>query len=486
MGFLKLKILKELFWSLGDSFGTYILRFGFSLLIARQLSPHDYGLMGMIIIFLTIGNILFEGGFGMGLIQKGKPTEIDFSSVFYFNVFVSIIIYVILYFSSNIIAEFFNEPILIDIIRISSITIILAAFTSIQIVILNIELDFKIQAIINAIATLISGIIGVFMAYNNYEVWSLVFQLLILYVVKLAGFWIVSKWRPTFIFEKQSLIKLSKFSNKIFIQGITGVLFTKLYFPLIGKFFSVSELGFYTTASNFSEIIVKQFTNAYNKVFFPVLSSVKNSTSFKSKYISIYSILSIILVFISALAIIITPAFIEIVIGKKWLPSVIFMQLFLVEGLFYGLLMLNETIFNAKGDSGYSLRIDIIKKTLLMLSLFISYRYGIVWIIIGQVFSTFTTFIYSIFLVEKKYSIITKNLNMEYLKILFVATIIFSIDHFILQKYFNNIIYLFLGEILILPITFILLIFILKIKGLKYIVTISKKYLPLFIVNQFK
>jgi O-antigen/teichoic acid export membrane protein len=288
------------------------------------------------------------------------------------------------------------------------------------------------------------------------------------------------------IFEKESLVKLSKFSNKIFIQGITGVLFTKLYFPLIGKFFSVSELGFYTTASNFSEIIVKQFTNAYNKVFFPVLSSIKNSTSFKSKYISIYSMLSIILVFISALAIIITPAFIEIVLGEKWLPSIIFMQLFLVEGLFFGLLMLNETIFNAKGDSGHSLRIDIIKKTLLMLSLFISYRYGIVWIIIGQVISTFITFIYSIFLVEKKYSIITKNLNTEYLKILFVATIIFSIDHFILQKYFKNIIYLFLGEISILPIIFILLIFILRIKGLKNIVIVSKKYLPLFIVNQFK
>lgn len=486
MSFLKLKILKELFWSLGDSFGTYILRFGFSLLIARQLSPHDYGLMGMIIIFLTIGNILFEGGFGMGLIQKSKPTEIDFSSVFYFNVFASIIIYIVLYFSSNIIAKFFNEPLLIDIIRISSITIIFAALTSIQIVILNIELDFKIQAIINGIATIISGIIGVFMAYNNYEVWALVFQLLILNIVKLVGFWIVSKWRPRLIFEKDSLLKLSKFSNKIFIQGITGVLFTKSYFPLIGKFFSISELGFYTTASNFSEIIVKQFTNAYHKVFFPVLSSVKNSNSFKSKYISIYRMLSIILVFISTVAIISTPTFIEISIGKKWLPSVILMQLFLIEGLFFGLYMLNNNVFNAKGDSGLSLKVDSLNKGLMFLSILMTFKFGIVWLIAGQVMSSLISFIYSIFIINKKYLYKTRDLHVNYLKLLLIGIIIVFFDQFILQNYILSKFLLLFSQVTLSSMLFVFFVLFFKVTGVKEIVIISEKYLPVFIVKRFK
>ena len=487
MSGLKSKVLIQIFWSLIDSFGTYVLQFAFSIAIARVLSPSDYGLIGTIVIFLSVGNILSEGGFGMALIQKKQVSKIELSTVFYFNLIMSLVFYGIIFLFANFISEFFDKPILVAIIRVSALTIIIGAVSSIQIVILTRELDFKRQTIISSIATVLSGAVGVIMAYNGYAVWALVFQLLVLTLIKTIGLWTISNWRPSFIFDWQSLLKLNRFGINIFAQGITEILFSKAFFPLIGKIFSTAQLGFYTTASNFSEMIVKKASIAYGRVLFPVLSSINQDTeSFKEKYSLIYSLLSLVIIPISIISIIVVPTFVEFALGVKWLQSINLMQLFLLEGFFFVLLMLNQNTFNAMGESDVSLKVDVLKKVLIFSTLLFAFKFGIEALIIGQILSSIAAFLYSMFFIKNKYLIKISVLNYDYCKLLIIGIGIFFIDQFIFQKLTISNGSLLITEIFISPIIYILLIYIFKIKALQKFSIFFENHLPIFIVNIIK
>jgi teichuronic acid exporter len=469
MNSLKKNSLNSFYWSFLDSFGSYFIRFGFTISIARILDPSDYGLIGMILIFLGLGTLLSEGGFSMALIQKKNITNIDYSTVFYFNLAVSIIVYLILFFSAQYIADFYKEEILINVIRVSALTLVIGTLSTIQTVILSKELNFKKQTQISWIATLGSGLTGIIIAYNGFAVWALVYMTLSFTLIKTSALWLFSSWRPLFAFDCKSFKSLFLFGSKIFVSGLSDLFFNKMYYPLIGKNFNSQELGFYTNASSFSEIIVKQITIAFGRVSFPLFSSINSDIPRMSRtFTTLFHSISFFMFLITIISIVSTHSFVMIFLTSKWLPSVSYMKLFLIEGFFFTLYILNQNTIAAIGLSGLILKIEIFRKFLLLTSLLVLFKYGISALIIGQLISSFITFLISTHYTQKKLDLKIFPLFSELTKLILITFLIYVIDKFFLEIVIDSAYILLCVKILFLPVMFLFLAYLLKSKGLDH------------------
>jgi teichuronic acid exporter len=415
---LKARTARGIFWSFMDSFGVYLIKFFFSIVIARTLSPEDYGLMGMIVIFISLGQMIMQSGFSSALIQKKACTTTDLSTAFWFNLVAALIIYILLFFSAGAIASLFQKPILIPITRVSAIGILLNALSSVHTATLIRGMDFKKITWINLGGALISGTTGLVMALHGYEVWALVFQTLVGSFIYLTGLWITSNWIPRLVFDIESLRSLFKFGYKILLQGLTDVIFTKLYFPLIGKFYTTSQLGFYTNANRFYEVFVRQTTTSFTRVMFPAFAGIQDERKrFNSNYVRSFNLMTALMFIVSVILIISSRPFVSIALTEKWLPAVPFMQLFFIEGFLFPLLMFNQNIILAVGRSGLFLKIDIIKKGLTLLSIILLFRLGIRALIIGQVTATGLTFLISIAGVVKTQEIMLREIVIPLIKL---------------------------------------------------------------------
>ena len=320
---LKTRTTRGLFWSFLDSFGVYLVKFGFTIVIARTLSPEDYGLMGMIVIFISLGQMLMQSGFSMALIQKKETTQDDLSTAFWFNVITAGIIYAILFMSAGGIASFFGKPVLVSITRVAAIGIILNSLCSVQMSLLTKRMDFRKLAWINLAGALISGTTGLILALMGYEVWALVFQTLAGNAIYLAGLWITSQWKPGIVFSIQSFKSLFNFGYKILLQGLTDVIFTKSYFPLIGKLFPLAQLGFYTNANRFYDLFIRQTSNSVNRVIFPAFAIIQDDKErFNTNYIRSFNLLATAMFMGSVLLIVVSRPFVELALTEKWLPAV--------------------------------------------------------------------------------------------------------------------------------------------------------------------
>jgi O-antigen/teichoic acid export membrane protein len=431
---LKSRTTRGLFWSFLDSFGVYIVKFGFSIVIARTLSPDDYGLMGMILIFIAMGQVIMQSGFSAALVQKKDTNRNDLSTAFWFNVITGVTVWIILFFSAGAIAEFFGQPILVSVTRVASLGIILNSLSSIHVAILTRELNFRRQTWINLVGTLFSGITGVTLALMGYEVWALVFQTLAGNLIYLAGLWITSKWRPLLVFDMKSFRSLFGFSYKILLQGIMDVIFTKAYFPLIGKMFAAPQLGFYTNANRFYELFIRQSSVSVTRVLFPAFSSVQDDRErFNKNYLRSFNMIAMLMFAGTVILIISSRPFISLALTEKWLPAVPYMQLFFVEGFFFPLLIFNQNILMSAGRSGLTLKIDIIKKVLILLSILIVWRMGIEALIIGQVTATVVALVLSSLAVVRLREIKFWDIGGEVLKLAGIVAVCLLVNYGIIE-----------------------------------------------------
>ena len=431
---LKAKTTRGLFWSFLDSFGVYAVKFGFSIVIARTLVPEDYGLMGMIVIFISLGQMLMQSGFSMALIQKKDSNDTDHSTAFWFNLGTAIAIYLILFFSAGSIATFFGKPILVNITRVTALGIIVNSLCSVQVAILSRNMDFRKMTWINLVSALVSGITGLVMALSGFHVWALVFQTLAGNVIYMAGLWISSRWRPSMEFDRASFRSLFGFGYKILLQGLTDVIFTKAYFPLIGKLYSAHQLGFYTNASRFYELFIRQTANSVTRVIFPAFAAVQDEKErFNTNFTRSFNLLSAFMFPLATILIISSRPFVSIALTDKWLPAVPFMQLFFIEGFFFPLLMFNQNIILSIGRSGLTLKIDILKKVLIVISIFLVFRMGIEALIIGQVTATAVTFLVSTFAVVKIQGIRWQSITRPLLKLFIIVAICLAVNYLIIE-----------------------------------------------------
>lgn len=431
---LKTRTARGMFWSFLDSFGVYLVRFGFSIVIARTLSPEDYGLMGMIVIFIALGQMLMQGGFSMALIRKKDSDETDFSTAFWFNAVTAVVIYVILFISAGAIASFFDKPVLVSITRVAATGIILNALSSVHVSLLTKKMDFRKLTWINLSGAVISGSTGLIMALNGYEVWALVFQTLAGNVISLVGLWISSGWKPRMVFNPDSFRSLFSFGYKVLLQGLTDVVFTRIYFPLIGKMFPVAQLGFYTNASRFHDIFIRQTANSVTRVIFPAFSTIQDEKEkFSSNYIKSFNILALLMFLGSLVLVVSSRPFVSLALTDKWLPAVPYMQIFFVEGFFFPLMMFNQNILYSANLGSTALRIDLVRKAIILAGIMVLYRLGIEALIAGQVASTLLALLFTQWSLGRRLGIKAGSVMLPMVKLLIITGLCFAFSIYIID-----------------------------------------------------
>lgn len=385
MSSLKKKTIHGVMWSAVDNFAGLGITFIVGIVLARLLTPAEFGLIGMLTIFIAVSESFINSGFSNALIRKKDATEVDFSTVFYFNLIVGFLFYFILFLIAPLVASFFKEPQLAPLLRVLALGLIISSLTIIQRTTLTKRIDFKLQTKISVISAISSGIIGISMAYYGFGVWSLVFQTLSRQAINSLLLWLWNRWRPLWVFSVASFKELFSFGSKLLISGLIDTLYRNIYYLVIGKFFSAQELGYYTRAQMFNDLPSNNLTSIMSRVTFPVLAQMQDDkvllkAGYKRMIKSIMYISMILLVGLAAVA---EPMVITL-IGEAWRPAIIYLQLLTFVGMMYPLHALNLNMLQVQGRSDLFLRLEIIKKIIAVPVIIIGVFYGIKVMILGM------------------------------------------------------------------------------------------------------
>jgi O-antigen/teichoic acid export membrane protein len=455
---LKEKTISGLLWSFIDNFASQGVQLIVGLILARILSPREFGLIGMLTIFIAVSQSIIDSGFSNALIRKENCTQKDYSTIFYFNVFIGVILYILLYCFSNSISIFFNEPQLKSLIQILGIGLILNSLVIIQRTILTKELNFKIQMRVSIISSLGSGIIAIVLANNGYGVWSLVALTLSRFSFSAIFLWLWSKWKPVWVFSTASLGELFSFGSKLLVSGLIETIYRNLYNMIIGRYFSATQLGYYTQADQLQSVASQNLNNIITRVSYPVLSSIQKDTQqlrivYKKLITSTMLITFVLMIFLAAIA----KSLILVLIGDKWLPSIIYVQMLCFVGMFYPLHALNLNMLQVKGRSDLFLRLEIIKKILAVPIIIIGVLLGIKAMILGMILLNIIAFYINSYWSGSLIGYSTleqvKDIIPSFCIALFVGSFVFLIGHLIvLSNLLILLVQLSLGTFLIIVI----------------------------------
>ena len=393
------QLLHGVVWNFIEKVLIRGVSFFISIILARLLSPSDYGLIGMLAVFVSISNVFIEGGLAKALIQRQDCQDIDFSTAFVANVGMSLVIYLVMFISAPWIAAFYNEPILIPLTRILSLNFILGSFNIVQRAKLMAQVDFKSLAQINVISTIVSGLVGIAMAYWGTGVWALVGQTLCSTIVLIVLLPIYSKWTPSIKFSKDSFSQLFGFGSKLMATGVYSVVLNNISTICIGRFYKSSQLGFYTRASQFSEMISSTMYDVLGNVTFPVLSHLQDD---HEKLVAVYRkslFLTAMIIFpIMILCALLARPMVLILLTEKWLPCVVLMQWLFLARMFTPLSAINMNILNAIGRSDLFMKLDFSKAPLILVVLAITIPISVEAITIGSFCTSFICFFINAYL----------------------------------------------------------------------------------------
>ena len=365
MGELKDKAISGVKWNDIGRFSTQGVNFIIGLILARLLSPSDYGVVGMVGIFFAIAQTFIDSGFGSALIRKNDCTDTDYSTAFYFNVLVGLVCCILLSFVSPFIANFFNTPILKDLVKVMSLNMFISSFAIVHTARLTHSVDFKSQAVVNLISAIISGACGVLMAYRGLGVWSLVCQHLISTILRVVLLVFVTRWIPKLDFSKESFKYLFGFGGKILTSSLLHTIYANLTTLLIGKFYTAKDLGFYTRGQSIAAFPSSNITGIIQSVTYPVLSKIQdNDEHLIESYRKLISMTSMVIFWGMLLLAALAEPLISVVLTDKWQDAVVFLQVFCFGYMFDHLCSLNLNILYVKGYSNLVLRLEIIKKTI--------------------------------------------------------------------------------------------------------------------------
>lgn len=446
---VRTKYVRGIAWNFVEKMLVQGSSFIISIVLARLLSPSDFGLVGMLSIFVAISDVFIHAGFAKALIQKKDKTDIDYSTAFVTNVSTALIIYVIMFFSAPLIARYYHEPILIEITRVLSINFILGSFNIVQRSRLMSSVNFKALARVNIISVIVGGIIGIVLAYSGFGVWSLVIKTLCTSLVLMIMFPLSSKWKPSIKFSKNSFKQLFGFGSKLMITGIYSVIFRNISTIFIGRYYKSSQLGYYTRASQFSETIAHTVYNVLGTVSFPVLSSLQDD---RKHMVSVYKkslyYTSLIVFPIMILCTLLAKPIILVLLTEKWLPCVALMQWLFLARMFTPVSALNMNILNAIGRSDLFMKLDFAKAPLTIIALIITVPIGVEAICIGNFITTFISFFINAYLPGKLFGYGAwqqiKDWRKIILSVLLMSGLVLLFNYFI-----NNIwLQLFVGGII--------------------------------------
>ena len=479
---LKTQTVKGVWWSILERYSTQGVSFIITIVMSNILSPDEYGLIGMLAIFISLSQVFIDGGFANALIQKNKRTDTDFSTVFWINLGIGILCYILLFFAAPYIAAFFEKDILIPITRVYAINLILNSLCAVNKVKLVIDINFKTQLKISLAAAITSGIAGITCAVMGYGVWALVVQLnTSAFMTTLLSF-IFVRWKPAFVFSKESFRSLFSFGSKLLVAQTISTVYVNLYNVAIGKKYTSSELGLYTRARQFVELVSTNLTSVMTRVLFPVLSRVQDDdTQLMGAYRKFISMVAFI-VFPAALGLAgIARPLILALINENWVGCVPFIQVLVFAYAMDGITIINLNLLYVKGKSDIVLKLEIIKKTIAITILLITIRYGVMAICLGQVTYAFIALILNTRNTKKllNYGLLNqiKDLYPYFLISLVIMALALLLDHLII----NSWIVLALS-LIVCPVVYVMLCWLLGLNALKEMAAIiaSNRYCPVW------
>jgi len=387
---LRQKTITGVFWTATERAGHFAFSIVTTILIARALKPEDYGLMGMLTVFLAVTGSFVDSGFGQALIRKKDATDTDYSTVFYFSIVVGLFFFVLLFFLAPLIARFYNEPGLVPVSRATFLLLIINATSQIHHVDLTRKIDFKTITKINLISAFVSGSIGIITAYCDFGVWALVYQLLSYAIARGLLLWYLSRWRPIFKFSKKSFLELFSFGSKLLISGILYQVTSNIYQLIIGKFYDSRSVGFYTQANRIQQIPASSISSVMQPVTYPALSKIQDEdTRLKQAFRKIMKQITLVNFPALLLLAIVAKPFIQVFLTEKWLPAAPLLSMLCIAGMLYPLHAVNLDILKVKGRSDLFLYLDILKSILVIGTLLFTTRFGVKIMVCGQVLLSF-------------------------------------------------------------------------------------------------
>lgn len=452
-GSLKGKTIHGVIWSLIDNVSSSGVIFFVGIILARLLTPEEYGVMAMVSIFIAISNSIIDSGFSSALIRKVKVKPIEYNTVFYFNLLISLLLYICLFFISPFIALFFREPILCEVMRVIGLILIINALSIIPYTIFVREINFKTQTIISLIASVGSGVIGVWMAFSGQGVWSLVGQQLGRQCLNTLFLWFFCHWKPTVSFSMTAFKEMFGFGSKLLLSGLLDTIYKDIYYIVIGRCFSSSILGQYTRAKQFSMVFSTNLTTVVQRVSFPVLSSIQDdSIRLREAYRKVIkSTMLVSFACMLGLAAIAKPLLI-LLISDKWLPAVYFLQIVCFSNMLYPLHAINLNILKVKGRSDVFLKLEVIKKVLAIFPILVGVYLGIEMMLWGSVIISVTSYFlnayYSASLINYSVYEQLKDIFPSFIVSLGVGFLMWSISLLSISYYLMLIIQLSTGFIL--------------------------------------
>lgn len=389
MASVKEDTIKSVKWSAIEKFSTQAMQFVLGLIMARLLLPSDYGTVGMLAIFIAVSQTFVDSGFTNALIRKLDRNETDFSTVFFFNLGVAILLYTLLFICAPLIADFFEIPALCLILRVQATTLIFGALMGVHNAKLTIKLDFKALAQRSVFSTLISGVVGVCCAYWGMGVWALVVQTVLGQIINMVFVWMYLHWRPQFTFSWLSFCELGSFGSKLLASSLLQTIYTNLTTLVVGKFFTAKDLGYYNRGTQFATLPVNTMNSVISKVVYPILVNIQNDDKhLVSVYRKYICFMSIPIFFGCMLMASIAKPMILMLLTDKWTQAVVYLQIFAFAIMFDHICSINLELLKVKGRSDLFLRLEIIKKTISIAILFASIPFGVVGVCVSKIVYT--------------------------------------------------------------------------------------------------
>ena len=390
---LKDKTVKGTFWSAADAFLGQGVMFVVGIVLARLLSPEEYGLIGIVLIFTSVMLGIVDSGFSNALIRKLHVTDEDYNTLFIFNLVVSILLFLLLFAGAPWIACFFERPQLVALVRTMGLLLIIQALSIVQNTILTRNIDFKTKTKASFISAVSSGTVGIYMAYTGYGVWSLVGQQLSRQLFYTVCLWIFNNWLPKWQFSMKSLQYMWGFGWKLLVSGLINNIWAELKKVVVAKFYSPATLGQFSKSGHYANMFSSNFTSIIQRVTYPVLAQIQDD---KTRMVSAYRRVIKITMFVTVISMFtlgaVSEPLIYCLIGPKWHMAATFLPLICIYRSMYPLQAINLNMLQVQGRTDLFLYLDIIKKIILLGPLFVGAFIGIYWMLVCSIITSIICF----------------------------------------------------------------------------------------------
>lgn len=399
---LNKKITTGFFWSGIEKFSVQGVQFVIGIILARLLLPSDYGVIGILLVFIAISSTFVDGGFANAIIRKKDRTEKDYCTVFYFNIFIATVFYLIIFFSSKFIADFYHNAELESLMKVLAFSLLINSISIIPVTIVTVNLNFKTQTKASLVAVFASGFIGIYLAYTGFGAWALVAQTILRSLLYTILLFFVVDWKPKLIFSIQSLRILFSYGSNILLSSLTDTIFKSIYTLVIGKCYSTQQLGLYTRAEVFAQFPSYNIMSIIWRVMYPVLSNNRdNKEAFHNMYKTYYTIALIIIFPLMFGLMALSESLIGVLLSKEWMSTANLLRIMCLSFVIHPIIALNINLLEVYGRSDLYLNYTIINRVIGAAALICTLSFGLIYICLGILISNFISMVILILFSKK-------------------------------------------------------------------------------------